>query len=446
MDNGEPLSLHAVLPATTQPVADQPFLSRRGGRTHTLDLRAATADPATGTNPLLTVVADLERELDIQRRLNAVAAAGGGATGVAAALHAVTSMSVAVEDQFGNLLAWAGPQRPEPYPHPSRRRRAELVGEAERTAGPLRSGDRWLSVAQRREEPLGVVALIDPGRCAARHQLRALEYAAVVLTIELAHRRDLAEAELRLRGDLVADLVTGCHTESAPSRAAALGHDLSGPHQVLAVRWGGFCTEEDAVGSVERAARLCDLDALVAHRSGAVVLVAARPASGATHRWPELPAALARIRPGTTGFLGVGTVCPTPADLPRSYTEALHALAVRESSESPGLTCFEDLGVLRLLFPGAEHREVDQFVRDWLGSLIDYDRIKGTDLVTTLSHYFDSAGNYDKTAASLHIHRSTLRYRIKRIRELTGHELGAVDCRLNLQVATRAWQVLQGSS
>ena len=43
------------------------------------------------------------------------------------------------------------------------------------------------------------------------------------------------------------------------------------------------------------------------------------------------------------------------------------------------------------------------------------------------------------------IHRSTLRYRLRRIRELTGHELGAVDTRLNLHIATRAWQLLGGS-
>ena len=42
------------------------------------------------------------------------------------------------------------------------------------------------------------------------------------------------------------------------------------------------------------------------------------------------------------------------------------------------------------------------------------------------------------------IHRSTLRYRLRRIRELTGHELGAVDTRLNLHIATRAWQLLGG--
>jgi DNA-binding PucR family transcriptional regulator len=106
------------------------------------------------------------------------------------------------------------------------------------------------------------------------------------------------------------------------------------------------------------------------------------------------------------------------------------------------LTCFEELGFLRLLFSGDDDSEVERFVRDWLGVLIDYDDAKGADLVATLSQYYDSGGNYDATAAALLIHRSTLRYRLKRIRELTGCDLSAVDCRLNLQVATRAWQIL----
>jgi sugar diacid utilization regulator len=405
-------------------------------------------DPSAGSSRLLTMVADLERQVDMQRQLTAVAAEGGGAPGIARALHAVTAMPVAVEDQFGNLLAWAGPGPPESSPRRLKRRRGALVGDAGGTTGPLRSGDRWLAMARRRDEIIGVLVLIDPGRCAERHHLRALEHAAVVLTIELGHRRDLADAELRLGGDLVADLVTGCHTESALSRAAALGHDLGGAHQVLVVRWSGpGAQDDDGVRAVQRAARLCGVEALVARCSGAVVVVAARPASwDRQHRWSQLQEALAKVVPGTSACIGVGTACRTPADLSLSYTEALNALAVRESSETHGLTCFEDLGVLRLLFPGAGNRDVEQFVREWLGPLIDYDRTKGTDLVETLSHYFDSAGNYDLTAAALHIHRSTLRYRIKRIRELTGRELGAVDCRLNLQMATRAWQVLQGLS
>jgi sugar diacid utilization regulator len=419
----------------------------RGGCAGSTGVGAMCAELAAVNDRLTTAVAELERQRTTHETLTAVAAAGAGAAGIAAVLHEITAMPVAVEDQFGNSLAWAGADRPQPYPRPSRRRHAALVADAGRTPGPLRTGDRWVATARRGDEVLGLVALIDPGRDADRHQLFALEHAAVVLTIELAHQRDLAEAELRLRGDLVADLVTGCHTEGAHSRAAALGHDLSGPHQVLVVRWPGACHEQDAVRAVEQAARRCDVDTLVALRSPVVVVVAARPASwGRQHRWHELYRALEEILQNRSWWVGVGGVSRTPAELSRSYEESLHALAVRQRSQAPGLASFDDLGVLRFLFAGDDNRDVEQFVRDWLGVLIDYDRAKGTELVTTLAQYYDSAGNYDVTAAALHIHRSTLRYRIKRIRELSGHELGAVDSRLNLQIATRAWQVLQGAS
>jgi DNA-binding PucR family transcriptional regulator len=44
------------------------------------------------------------------------------------------------------------------------------------------------------------------------------------------------------------------------------------------------------------------------------------------------------------------------------------------------------------------------------------------------------------------IHRSTLRYRLQRIREVSGLDLGEVESRLNLHLATRAWRVLQGTA
>jgi hypothetical protein len=40
--------------------------------------------------------------------------------------------------------------------------------------------------------------------------------------------------------------------------------------------------------------------------------------------------------------------------------------------------------------------------------------------------------------------RSTLRYRLRRIRELSGHDLNGVGTRLNLHIATRARQILRG--
>lgn len=59
----------------------------------------------------------------------------------------------------------------------------------------------------------------------------------------------------------------------------------------------------------------------------------------------------------------------------------------------------------------------------------------------TLTRYFDHGGNYDETARALAVHRSTLRYRLQRIREVSGRRLDDVDSRFNLQVATRIWKV-----
>jgi DNA-binding PucR family transcriptional regulator len=110
------------------------------------------------------------------------------------------------------------------------------------------------------------------------------------------------------------------------------------------------------------------------------------------------------------------------------------------------VTTFDELGFYRMLGNPESNRDVGEFVREWLGPLIDYDGTRNYDLVLTLWQYYECGGNYDATARELMIHRSTLRYRLRRIRELTGHDLGAVDTRLNLHIATRAWQILRGSA
>ena len=74
--------------------------------------------------------------------------------------------------------------------------------------------------------------------------------------------------------------------------------------------------------------------------------------------------------------------------------------------------------------------------------LLDYDAHHHTELVMTLSRYLESGGSYDTTSEILLIHRSTVRYRLQRIREITGHDLGVVEDRLNLHVATHILNVL----
>ena len=63
--------------------------------------------------------------------------------------------------------------------------------------------------------------------------------------------------------------------------------------------------------------------------------------------------------------------------------------------------------------------------------------------MATLSGYLECGGSYAGAAKALSVHRSTLRYRLERIREVSGLDLGHPDTRFNLQLATRAWATLQ---
>ena len=455
---------YLVVSADAPPSTDEQFLVRtlaqqagaalnsaalyQGERIASEELRDRNVQLASVNEQLRDVVTDLERRNRMHELFTDVAATGGSAPEIATALHELTGLAVVVEDRFGNLLACAGGQEPKQGQR-SPRDRIELLNRIRRSGAPMRDRDRVLALAQPRDGVLGVLALIDPQRRVGQFELCALEDAAMVLAVELAHQRSLAETELRLRGDLVEDLLTGADDQSALARSTALGHDLRPAHQILVVSWPGVEDLERVARAVGRAiTRITQTRALLTRRAGNVVVVApARDAEGRAHDWLELHRLLGSALPSPGGAIGVGRLCPDPSGLPRSYSQGLRALGVRQSSSGGcGVTTFDELGFYRMLVSPDSNRDVGEFIREWLGPLINYDVTHNYDLVLTLWQYYECGGNYDATARELTIHRSTLRYRLRRIRELTGHDLGAVDTRLNLHIATRAWQILRGPS
>lgn len=141
--------------------------------------------------------------------------------------------------------------------------------------------------------------------------------------------------------------------------------------------------------------------------------------------------------------IGVGGGCEQPADVPRSWQEATRALQVRQRSHPPnGITAYDQLGLYRVLAHGAAD-DTEQFIREWLGALFDYDATHPSDMVRTLVAYLDCGGNYDATAAALNHPPQHARYRLQ-IREVSGHDLTDVEHRLNLHVAVRVWSLMGG--
>src|SRR5207244_7130620 len=187
--------------------------------------------------------------------------------------------------------------------------------------------------------------------------------------------------------------------------------------------------------ALRRASRAYGVGSLPAARSGAVAVP-----SGADADWSRFREAIDReLGPSGACRIGVSEPCDRPDDFPRAYGQAQLALKMQVATGAPEqVTVFEDLGVYKLLAEIADIASIERFVERWLGVLLEYDAAKGGQLVDTLTAYLECGGSYDATARAISTHRSTLRYRLQRVRDIGGYDLSDPDTRFNLQLATRA--------
>jgi DNA-binding PucR family transcriptional regulator len=419
-------------------LAQQTGIALANARLHARE-RAAAMELRAANDALTATVAAFERRAAIHDRLTRVALAGEGQQGIANAVHELTGCPVAVEDRYGAVRAWAGPGRPEPYPREPLPAREALLRRIERQGRPIRDGDRLLAVAHPRPDVMGVLVIFDPQRRAREQEQTALEHGATVLAMELARLHSQVETELRLGRDLAEDLLAGADPQRLMSTAQALGYDLAGPHRVVIAD----CPEpgrrtETLLHAVRRVARDQGLGSLLVPRGRAVVVL-----SRDERPWEEFRQGVEHQLAGR-GRVGVGGRCAGPVDFPRSHREAQLALRMQDTSGGGDrVTVFDELGVYQLLAEVQEMTAVERFVREWLGALLDYDATRQGELVRTLSRYLEHGGNYEATAKALAVHRSTLKYRLRRIREISGHDVADPETHFSLQLATRAQQTLQ---
>jgi purine catabolism regulator len=133
---------------------------------------------------------------------------------------------------------------------------------------------------------------------------------------------------------------------------------------------------------------------------------------------------------------------PNVVRAPDGLREARFMLELRKNGALHGnvINCasVNDLGLYEILYPLWGSPALALFESVLLGELEAYDRRRKAELVNTLDAYLSAGGALSEAAASLGIHRNTLSYRLQRIGELTGRDLGQSHERLLLQVALLA--------
>jgi DNA-binding PucR family transcriptional regulator len=130
-------------------------------------------------------------------------------------------------------------------------------------------------------------------------------------------------------------------------------------------------------------------------------------------------------------------------DLYRAGKEALLAVNVGEA-EGRELISFEETGAYRLLLPAMSEDpgELERFYEETVAPLVAYDEQYETDLLATVESFLENDGNVTPTAERLFTHRHTIRYRLERVRELSGHDIFSTEGRERLGLGLKAMRVL----
>jgi sugar diacid utilization regulator len=387
------------------------------------------------------MIGQLNRVLRMHETLTAVAARGGIAE-IADAVAELTGHVVVLEHGDGTVHVAGGSWDERWTRGPAAR--ARLVARLRREPRSVRDGGWQVALVGHRSDAVTLLQLADPGHTAGEYGTLVLEYAAAMAAVELARSASLAEAERRLRTDLISELLLGMPEALARTRAAVLGVDLACPRRVALIRPVPATVPSDGeaeqavldrlLAGVERAVGRPAGAQLSIVESGQVICLAP-----AEQDWAETVKRLRADAGAGACRVVVGSICRAVADYPNSLRHARQAAALTDHTDRD-LVAFDSLGIHRLLALSNDAGDLDDYIAEWLGELIDYRRRSSTaaDLIGTLRSYFHSGASITATAAALHLHESTVKYRLQRIVDLTGHDLSDPPTRFAMQVAIHA--------
>ena len=239
-------------------------------------------------------------------------------------------------------------------------------------------------------------------------------------------------------GDVLAEVLTGhLYPEDLQARLRPFG--IGEQVAVLAFRLADANT---AAAVVEKALARERVPSLVAIRSG--LLCAVIDPDGAPGTAPLEPVELARkLRAELAGRFGDVRAAASRATATHSLRMAFHEArcaleAVRlRNGNAPEVASYADLGAFQLLLSLQDDDALSSYCRSVLDPIERGEGEYGDELVRSLDVFIEHNGHWEKAANALFCHRHTLRYRIRRIEQLTGRDFSNARDRIEFWLALR---------
>jgi purine catabolism regulator len=290
--------------------------------------------------------------------------------------------------------------------------------------------------------PVGWLTVVSNGGPLGDFERLTARQAAMVIGLELMRERVVRETERRLAGDLLAEALGGrldadelrgrLRPFGIGGEAAVLVFELDDPHAAersLEVELSDAGVP--ALVATSAAAGRPLLCAVVDARSAEPVEIARDARSALAESWGTIRAAASRR-------LAVGS-------LRRAFHEARCALEATSlaDGDGPDVASHRDLGAFTLLLSLQDEDALRLYSDGLLDPIERTEGEYGGELLRSLEAFIEHNGNWERAARQLYCHRHTLRYRIRKIEELTGRDLGRATDRIELWLALRARELVR---
>jgi purine catabolism regulator len=389
----------------------------------------------------------LQRGLAIQRRLERLVLEERGLEEIAATVASAVGGTVAILDGRGERLAGRGFRR---------QLSAEAVGAIRReVVGHAGDGHPFVpshpSLAGRAlahpvispggGPPQAWVAIVRDSGGLGDFERLILQQAVAIVALELMRRRVARDTERRLAGDVLAGALGGrMEPVELRRRLAPFGIGEEAAVLVFAIDQPG-----QAAATLEEALVAEGCPAVVApHETGGRELLCA-VVDAADCDPLEVAAAGRRALVAEHGAVrAAASRTAAPEALRHSFHEArcaLEATALANGS-APEVASWRDLGAFTLLLSIQDDEALALYCDSVLGPIEEGDEEYGGELLRSLEAFIEQNGQWERAAREVYCHRHTLRYRMRKVEELTGRDLSRAHDRIEFWLALRARELV----
>ncbi|HET8822742.1 MAG TPA: PucR family transcriptional regulator ligand-binding domain-containing protein [Thermoleophilaceae bacterium] len=399
----------------------------------------------------------LQRGIAIHKRLERLVLEESGLDEVVRALAAATGGAVCVLSSRGETISAKAFRRQVPDEALEQVREEVMRRSEELSNGSGRPADNAefapdhpeiagrslvlpVSLRGRGAPQAWLVAARDAGGLGDFERL-ILQQAVTVVALEMMRQRAMRDTERRLAGDVLAEALTGRLSEGELAmrlRPFGIGQNAA----VIVFGAADNAPAAQAEAELDRFLADAGVGALVATRDRLVcavvdardgmdpVALAGRAREALVSDGPALRAAASRAAP-------VGA-------LRRTFHEARCALeaAALANGSSPPVASYRDLGAFQLLLSLQDDDALRLYCDSVLGPLEDASGEYGDELIRSLEAFIEQNGQWERAARELYCHRHTLRYRIRRVEQLTGRDLSSARDRIEFWLALRARELV----